>query len=82
MEGLSNAAPRVQRKAAQLCGALLADDPALAPSIASAAAPAMPALFGSGDKDGREAALRLATALAGDANGWVALQQVRIDIIA
>lgn len=77
ISGLSNGAPRVQRKAAQLCGALLTDDPDLAPDIAAACAQALPTLFGSGDRQGREAALVLAGKLARDRRGLLALLQVR-----
>lgn len=74
--GLSNGAPRVQRKAAQLCGALLTDEPDVAPNIAAAGAQALPVLLGSGDRQGREAALVLAQKLARNDRGLQALLQV------
>lgn len=74
--GLSNGAPRVQRKAAQLCGALLIDEPDLAPKLATGVAQSLPALLCSGDRQGREAALLLANMLARDAGGLQLLKKM------
>lgn len=78
VSGLSNGHPRVQRKAAQLCGALLTDDPDLAPDIAVAGAQALPVLLGGGDRQGREAALVLAQKAARNEKGLRAILQVTV----
>lgn len=75
--GLSNAAPRIQRKAAQLCNAMVTDDVGLAPTIAARGASALPTILGSSERPSREAALMLALSLATDSKGLEALLQVR-----
>lgn len=89
--GLAASSSRVQRKAAHFLTYILLERPELrGPAAAAAAATpgtseiggggaaaALPALLGNSDRQTREAALRLALALAGDASSAEALFQVQ-----